>query len=165
MSEDTNIIRKKCDVLLQTWERQRRKYNDNCNPQQEEETNNSLFNDIVTSSKQLSIDVNLRKEESLFQIQIIETLNLLSILYPEVKKAKKLASIIMGSFNTNFIPYEIKIPVLSSLGIKAVIQIGKIDHTPFIPEESDHLFQSFVDDYIFIGNRDSDKNPFGNPIL
>jgi hypothetical protein len=57
-------------------------------------------------------------------------------MYPEVKKVKKLMSYIMGNISIDFIPSEIKIPIMSSLGIKAVIKIEEIDHTPFSKYET-----------------------------
>ena len=50
-------------------------------------------------------------------------------MYPEVKKVFKLADIFMKSAPHDFVPSKIKIPVVSSLGIKAVIKLGKIDYT------------------------------------
>jgi hypothetical protein len=45
-------------------------------------------------------------------------------MYPEVNKVKKLSALLFGSIEKEYIPQEIKIPVVSSLGIKAVIKIG-----------------------------------------
>ena len=46
-----------------------------------------------------------------------------------------------------YIASEIKVPVVSSLGIKAVIQISEIDHS-FIPDESlSELFLRHEVDY------------------
>ena len=71
-------------------------------------------------------------------------------MYPEVKKAKKLTSIIMKSVGSDFIPSEIKIPVLSSLGIKAIIKIGQTDYTPMSKEEAEEIFLKFDKDYLYL---------------
>ena len=61
---------------------------------------------------------------------LLQTFELLSTIYPEIKKVKKLASVIMKSVPQDYVPTEIKIPVVSTLGIKAIIKIGDIDYTP-----------------------------------
>ena len=71
-------------------------------------------------------------------------------MYPEVKKAKKLTSIIMKSVGSDFIPSEIKIPVLSSLGIKAIIKIGQTDYTPMSKEQAEEVFLKFDKDYLYL---------------
>jgi hypothetical protein len=71
-------------------------------------------------------------------------------VYPEVKKAKKLTSIIMKSVGSDFIPSEIKIPVLSSLGIKAIIKIGQTDYTPMSKEQAEEIFLKFDKDYLYL---------------
>lgn len=71
-------------------------------------------------------------------------------MYPEVKKAKKLTSIIMKSVGSDFIPSEIKIPVLSSLGIKAIIKIGQTDYTPMSKEQAEEIFLKFDKDYLYL---------------
>ena len=49
-------------------------------------------------------------------------------MYPEVHKVKKLSALLFGQVNKEYIPEEIKIPVVSSLGIKAVIKLGELDY-------------------------------------
>ena len=65
------------------------------------------------------------------QRHILKLLELLSTLYPEVKKVRKLVQLILQTAEQTMIPSEIKIPVVSSFVIKAVIKIGDIDHTQF----------------------------------
>ena len=43
----------------------------------------------------------------------------------------------------DFIPTEIKIPVVSSLGIKAIIKIGEIDYTPMSQALASSIFLEF----------------------
>jgi|TARA_B110000285_G_scaffold219926_1_gene271140 hypothetical protein len=95
----------------------------------------SLFKDVLVSEKPLSIDVTLNQERHLQQTHILQALELLATIYPEVKKVKKLAGIIMQSEGENWIPSEIKIPVVSSLGIKAVVKIEDIDYTTFTAKQ------------------------------
>lgn len=52
-----------------------------------------------------------------------------------MKKVKKLSAILMSEVASEFIPSEIKIPVVSTLGIKAIIKIEEIDYTPFTETE------------------------------
>ena len=61
-------------------------------------------------------------------------------MYGEVKKVRKLAAIIMKSAPNEFVPSKIKIPVVSSLGIKAVIKLGEIDYSPHSKEQEAALF-------------------------
>ena len=74
-------------------------------------------------------------------------MELLSTIYPEVKKVRKLAAILMQSQHGEWIPSEIKIPVVSSLGIKAVVKIGEVDYTPFREKEAMELFMDFYNGY------------------
>jgi hypothetical protein len=55
----------------------------------------SLFEDVLVTEKLVPIDVSLRKDEFIKQKHLIQTLEVLSCVYPEVKKVKKLALIIM----------------------------------------------------------------------
>jgi hypothetical protein len=50
----------------------------------------------------------------------------------------------------DFIPKEIKIPVVSSLGIKAIIKIGDIDYTPMSKKEAESSFRQFEKDYKYL---------------
>lgn len=68
-------------------------------------------------------------------------------MYPEVKKVQKLAAIIMKSSPNEFVPSKIKIPVVSSLGIKAVIKLGEIDYSPHSVEQDAALFKDFQQGY------------------
>ena len=61
-------------------------------------------------------------------------------MYPEVKKVQKLAAIIMKSAPPEFVPSNIKIPVVSSLGIKAVIKLGEIDYSRHSEDQDANLF-------------------------
>ena len=49
----------------------------------------------------------------------------------------------MKSINTDYIPSEIKIPLLSSLGIKAIIKIGQTDYSPLGKLEAEEIFKKF----------------------
>ena len=82
-----------------------------------------FFKDVVLSDKQLTLDVQLRRDPFLRQTHLLKTLELLSTVHPEIKKIKKLVDIIMDQTTEDFIPCEIKIPVISTLGIKAIVQI------------------------------------------
>ena len=53
----------------------------------------------------------------------------------------------MQSEGDQWIPREIKIPVVSSLGIKAVVKIEDIDHTPFAEKEELQTFHRFYEGY------------------
>jgi hypothetical protein len=77
------------------------------------------------------------------QSHIFEILGLLSTLYPEVRKVAKLARVLMNSEMDEYVAREIKVPVVSSLGIKAVIQIGDVDHTQFTAEQASEIFHKF----------------------
>lgn len=139
-------VKKKIDIALQQWERHRRPDTDE-NPQQEDRSLGSLFKDVLVSEKPLSIDVTLNQERHLQQTHILQALELLATIYPEVKKVKKLAGIIMQSEGENWIPSEIKIPVVSSLGIKAVVKIEDIDYTTFTAKQELQTFHTFYEGY------------------
>jgi len=53
----------------------------------------------------------------------------------------------MKSATHEFIPSKIKIPVVSSLGIKAVIKLGEIDYSPHSPETEAALFLNLHQGY------------------
>lgn len=75
----------------------------------------------------------------------------------EVRKVAKLARVLMDSEMDDYVVREIKVPVVSSLGIKAVIQIGEVDHTPFTAEQTAEIFQKFSADYQQLGQSGADK--------
>jgi hypothetical protein len=54
-----------------------------------------MFKDVQQSEKLVPIEVTLKKDIHMRQEHLIRTLDLLATVYPEVKKVKKLASIIM----------------------------------------------------------------------
>lgn len=150
LSEEASFIKKKCEASLQ--QREVHRCEQISNPQQDDDYGgvpplSSFFKEIVTSDKQMSIEVTLRKEASVNKRHIYQTLSLLSTLYPEVKKAKRLSAIIMGSSGIDYIPCEIKIPVVSTLGIKAIIQISPVNYTRFSDQEAYQFFESFKDSY------------------
>lgn len=60
-----------------------------------------------------------------------------------MKKVKKLTSVIMKSVPQDYVPTEIKIPVVSTLGIKAIIKIADIDYTPLSQSEAASIFLEF----------------------
>ena len=91
----------------------------------------SAFKNVCISDKTLSIDVILKQTQFVKYTQILKALQLLATMYPEVKKVKNLMRLLVDQINPDYIPCEIKIPVVSSLGIKAVIKISEINHTPF----------------------------------
>lgn len=89
------VRRKRVDAqLFQNFGRRKQKLNDL--PE--------LFEDVMVSEKCLPIDVCLRKDEFIKQKHLIQTLELLSCVYPEVKKVKKLAKVIMKTVSDQFIP-------------------------------------------------------------
>lgn len=106
-----------------------------------------LYRSILGTEKQLLIDVSMREERFMRQRHILKLLELLSTLYPEVKKVRKLIQLILQTAEQTMIPSEIKIPVVSSFGIKAVIKIGDIDHTEFQPDETQRIFVDYHKDY------------------
>lgn len=53
----------------------------------------------------------------------------------------------MQSEGENWIPSEIKIPVVSSLGIKAVVKIEDIDYTTFTEKQELQTFHTFYEGY------------------
>lgn len=55
----------------------------------------------------------------------------------------KLARVLMNSDMDEYVAREIKVPVVSSLGIKAVIQIGDVDHKQFTTEQTTEIFHKF----------------------
>ena len=146
ISQTSESVKKKIEIALQQWERRRREESED-NPQQEDNALSSLFKDVLVSDKQLAIDVSLQHDNHLNQSHILKTLELLSTIYPEVKKVRKLAAILMQSQHGEWIPSEIKIPVVSSLGIKAVVKIGEVDYTPFREKEAMEVFMDFYNGY------------------
>ena len=72
--------------------------------------------------------------------QILKALQMLATMYPEVKKVKNLMRLLVDEVRQDYIPSEIKIPVVSSLGIKAIIKISEVDFTPFSQMETRHIF-------------------------
>ena len=122
--------KRKIEILLQQWERHRCETTDSefelDNPQADEGTkkvkpHQPEYKDVLVTEKQLSIDVQLRREQYLRQSHLFQILGLLSTIYPEVKKVTKLARVLMNSQMDDYVVREIKVPVVSSLGIKAVI--------------------------------------------
>ena len=91
----------------------------------------------------MNVEVIFKKDRHLRHRHLLSTLKLLSLIYPEVKKVYKLCSIIMKEQPEEFIPQEIKIPVVSSLGIKAVIRIGDPDYSLFSVYQSQDTFIEF----------------------
>lgn len=63
----------------------------------------------------------------------------------------KLARVLMNSQMDDFVVREIKVPVVSSLGIKAVIQIGEVDYSPFSAKQTENIFNKFTEDYQQLG--------------
>ena len=53
----------------------------------------------------------------------------------------------MDQTTEDFIPCEIKIPVISTLGIKAIVQIDQVDSTAFTHDETHDQFAGFYEDY------------------
>ena len=47
----------------------------------------------------------------------------------------------------DYVVREIKVPVVSSLGIKAVIQIGDVNYTTFTSQQTETIFQKFTENY------------------
>lgn len=74
-----------------------------------------------------------------------------------MKKVTKLARVLMNSQMDDFVVREIKVPVVSSLGIKAVIQIGEVDYTPFSAKQTEEIFKKFTDDYQQLGQSPNEK--------
>jgi len=118
-----------------------------------------MFKDVMISEKKIEADVNLERQSTFHLSHMLQILELISSLYPEVKKVKKLLEVITTDQNATFIPKQIKIPVVSSLGIKAVVQIGEINDTPFSSEEHETIFGDFGPDYHVISeSRESEAN-------
>jgi len=159
------FVKRKIEIVLQQWERHRRterpaEQQDHLdNPQQDECVGPAPpFVDTLITEKQLSIDVQLRRERHMKQSHIFEILELLSTIYPEVRKVTKLARVLMNSEMDEYVASEIKVPVVSSLGIKAVVQIGQVDHAPFSDGRADEIFLRFSREYQHLGNTSGSNN-------
>lgn len=63
----------------------------------------------------------------------------------------------MNSQIDDFVVREIKVPVVSSLGIKAVIQIGEVDYTQFSDQQTENIFTKFNEDYQYLGQSPNEK--------
>ena len=117
------------------------------------------FKVVNAEEKNLSIDVAFRGEPYLRKSHLLQILELLATIYPEVRKICKLAHVIMMSEpDDSLMISEIKLPVMTSLGIKAVVQISEVCHDPFDEQKLDDLFRSHLKDYQNLGGSRSNSS-------
>jgi hypothetical protein len=121
---------------VQNWEKQRITSEKQGNGRE----NSVELKDQLISEKRLIIDVSLRREKLLSLNHLILLTQVLCLIYPEIKKAKKFLKVLISICGLDFIPDIIKVPVMSSLGIKAIIKINDIRTEPLSTLEIDSIF-------------------------
>lgn len=94
----------------------------NHNPQFEQD----VLDKQLESSRTLIVDVTTNLNSALKTKHLRVLLDLLSTVYPEVAKMAGLANKLLQDMNS--LVREIKVPVVTSLGIKAVVLIEDIDY-------------------------------------
>ena len=103
------------------------------------------------NEKTMTIDVMLRRENKIGLHHLQMIISILSQIYPEIKKAHKFIKLLQNYAADGFIPETIKIPIVSSLGIKAIIKVGEIDHKPMDDQELKKIFTDIWREYKDLG--------------